>query len=97
MADITLNRKHNYGADAKAKVAELVASAESKLAGQIDKIEWNDDKSGATASGKMFKAHFHVTETDLNVEVDLLSMMAKMAKGVVKEKLEKIVGEKFPA
>lgn len=97
MADITLNRKHNYGADAKAKVAELVEAAQSKLAGQIEKIEWNDEKSGATASGKMFKAHFQVTDTDLTVEVDLLTMMAKMAKGVVKEKLEKIVGDKFPA
>lgn len=97
MADISLNRKHSFGAGAKDHVHDLVTKFQSRSPELVTSVVWNDDKTGAIASGKMFKADFKVTDNELTVEVELIGMMAKMAKGMVKDKLEKIVGEKFPA
>lgn len=97
MADITLNRSHNFGIDVgKDKLGRLVEKFKTSNPGQIDKIDWNADKTGANAEGKFFRGQFAVTASGLSVELELKGFAAKMAKGMVQQRLEKTVGEEFP-
>jgi len=98
MADIVLKRSHTFPVDiAKAKLAKLVDSFRTKNPSMVDAVHWTADGTGATATGKMFECQFKVTDADLSVEVELKGFAAKLAKGMAQSRIEKTVGEEFPA
>ncbi|MBI5610501.1 MAG: polyhydroxyalkanoic acid system family protein [Deltaproteobacteria bacterium] len=98
MADISLQRNHSFGIDSgKEKLARLVSKFQQSNPSLIDRIDWNADKTAAEAEGKHFKAQFALTTAQVKVDIDLKGFAAKMAKGMVQTKLEKTVGEEFPA
>lgn len=98
MADISLNRTHNFPIDAgSAKLQKLVEKFKGDYGAMIETVNWNADKTQATAEGKMFSAKFGVTASNVNAEIDLKGFAAKMAKGMVQGKLEKAIAEEFPA
>lgn len=98
MADITLHRKHSYGVeDARARLEKLLTKFQASKPDMIEKISWNGDKSSAEAGGKYFKGQFKLTGSTLDVDLDLIGFAAKMAKGMVKDRLEKSIDEEFPA
>jgi hypothetical protein len=97
VADISLQRNHNFGVDTgKEKLSRLVNKFQQSNPSMIDRIDWNADKTGADAEGKHFKAQFTLTAAQVKVEIELKGFAAKMAKGIVQSKLEKTVGEEFP-
>ena len=63
----------------------------------IEYVNWAPDGNSAEAGGKMFKGNFRVTADTVSVDLDLIGFIAKMAKSKVQEKLEKQLGEDFPA
>lgn len=98
MADISLQRKHNYGVDeARARVEKLVNKFKTSMPSMIEYVNWAPDGLSAEAGGKMFKGKFAVTADAVSVDLDLIGFIAKMAKPKVQEKLEKQLGEDFPA
>ena len=98
MADIVLTRKHNFPIDlARTKLAKLVESFDRNNPGFVSSVAWEADKGAAAASGKMFESKFKVTDTTLTVEVELKGFAAKMFKSTAQSRLEKTVGEEFPA
>jgi hypothetical protein len=98
MADISLQRTHSYGvADARARLERMLAKFQTAKPDLIERIDWAADRNSAQAGGKYFKGQFRVTESALTVELDLIGFAAKMAKGMVKDRLEKTVTEEFPA
>ncbi len=98
MADISLKRKHSFDAPtAQAKLKLLVDKFQASYGSQIEVIDWNAEKTGARAEGKMFKGQFSLAGDVLVVDIDLKGFAAKMAKGMVESRLQKTVGEEFPA
>ncbi len=98
MADIVLNRTHNFPIDlAKTKLAKLVESFDRNNPGFVSNVVWEADGTAAAATGKMFESKFKVTDNLLTVEVELKGLAAKLAKGMATGRLEKTVSEEFPA
>lgn len=98
MADISMNRRHQFDLEtSKQKLQKLIGKFQASRPGMIDKIEWNADQTGATASGKFFSADFAVNASSVTVELELKGFAAKMAKGMVQQQLDKTVAEEFPA
>ena len=98
MADISLQRKHAYGVDeARTRVEKLVNKFKANMPSMIEYVNWAPDGCSAEAGGKMFKGQFRVTADTVSVDLELIGFLAKMAKGKVQEKLEKQLGEDFPA
>lgn len=97
MADITLHRNHGYGVeDARARLEKLLTKFQASKPDLIEKITWSADRNSAEAGGKHFKGQFRLTASTLDVDLDLIGFAAKMAKGMVKERIEKAIGEEFP-
>jgi len=98
MADISLNRPHQFGVDdARARLEKLLTKFQASKPDLIEKITWAADRNSAEAGGKYFKGQFKLTENAVAVDLDLIGFAAKMAKGMVKDRLEKALGEEFPA
>jgi putative polyhydroxyalkanoate system protein len=98
MADISLSRTHSFDSETgKAKLEKLVGKFQTAYGSMIERIDWNADRSGATAEGKMFSGNFGLVGNALKVELELKGFAAKMAKGMIQQKLEKAVAEEFPA
>ena len=98
MADCNLTRKHTFATDeATTKLHTLVGKFQQSYGNMIETVTWADDKRSATAEGKMFTAQFGVTDTEIKAEIELKGFAAKMAKGMIQQKLEKSVSEEFPA
>lgn len=96
MADISLSRNHAFGLDgAKGKLETLLAGFKERKPDLVSDVSWNGNV--ATASGKMFKAAFSVSESDVGVEIDLIGFAAKMAKGMVRDQISKQLDREFPA
>jgi putative polyhydroxyalkanoate system protein len=93
MADVKVTREHGLDRDeAKGKVKEIVDDLEQTL-DPLDKVEWTND-SFAKISGKGFKGHFEVDDTNVNVEIDL-KFFAKPFKGKIQEKIESRIEKHF--
>ena len=98
MADCNLTRTHAFPSDvATTKLHALVGKFQESYGNMIETVTWADDKRSATAEGKMFTAQFGVTDTQITAEIELKGFAAKMAKGMIQQKLEKSVSEEFPA
>ena len=98
MADISLSRNHAYSIDdARARLERLLVNFQASKPDLIQKVEWAADRNSAEAGGKFFKGQFCLSESALTVDLELIGFAAKMAKGMVKERLEKAIGEEFPA
>lgn len=98
MADITLSRSHAFALDdARARLEKLLTKFQASKPDLIEKIEWSPDRNSAQAGGKYFKGQFRLSGNQVNVELDLIGFAAKLAKGMVKERIEKALGEEFPA
>jgi hypothetical protein len=98
MADCNLTRTHAFPSDvATTKLHSLVGKFQESYGNMIDTVTWTEDKRSATAEGKMFTAEFGVTDTQIKAEIELKGFAAKMAKGMIQQKLEKSVSEEFPA
>jgi putative polyhydroxyalkanoate system protein len=98
MADISLHRTHSYGIDdARTKLEKLLTKFQASKPDMIEKITWSGDKNSAEAGGKYFKGQFKLSGSSLDVDLDLIGFAAKMAKGMVKDRLEKSINEEFPA
>ncbi len=98
MSDISLHRAHQYGVeDARSRLEKLLIKFQASKPDLIEKITWNPDRNSAEAGGKYFKGQFKLSGSSLDVELDLIGFAAKMAKGMVKDRLEKAIGEEFPA
>lgn len=98
MADITLHREHTYGVeDARTRLEKLLVKFQASKPDMIERITWAGDRNSAEAGGKYFKGQFRLSGSTLDVDLDLIGFAAKMAKGLVKDRLEKAVGEEFPA
>jgi putative polyhydroxyalkanoate system protein len=96
MADISLSRDHTFGLDgAKEKLETLLAGFKERKPDLVSDVAWNGNT--ATASGKFFKGAFTVTDTNVNVDVELIGFAAKMAKGMVRDQLTKQLDREFPA
>lgn len=96
MSDISLSRKHPFGLDdAKSKLTTLLDGFRTRKPDLVSDVQWAGNT--ATASGKMFKAAFSVTDSEVNVEIDLIGFAAKMAKGMVREQISKQLDREFPA
>lgn len=98
MADISLSRNHAYSIDdARARLERLLVNFQASKPDLIQKVEWAADRNSAEAGGKFFKGQFRLSDSSLAVDLELIGFAAKMAKGMVKERLEKAIGEEFPA
>ncbi len=98
MADCNLTRSHSFPSDvATAKLHTLVGKFQESYGNMIESVTWADDKRSATAEGKMFTAQFGVTDSAINAEIELKGFAAKMAKGMIQQKLDKTVSDEFPA
>ncbi len=98
MADISLSRAHNYSIeDARTRMDKLLTKFQASKPDLIQTITWSEDRNSAEAGGKYFKGQFKLSAAALTVDLDLIGFAAKMAKGMVKERLEKAIGEEFPA
>ena len=98
MADCNLNRAHSFPSDvATTKLHTLVGKFQESYGNMIETVEWAADKRSATAKGKMFTAQFGVTDAAINAEIELNGFAAKMAKGMIQQKLDKTVSDEFPA
>lgn len=96
MADISLSRNHPFGLDgAKSKLETLLNGFKERKPDLVSDVSWSGNT--ATASGKMFKAAFSVTEANVGVEIELIGFAAKMAKGMVREQISKQLDREFPA
>ncbi|MSP90716.1 MAG: hypothetical protein EXR79_02740 [Myxococcales bacterium] len=97
MADIALTRSHAYPVeDARARLERLLVRFQAAKPDLIERIDWAADRNSAQAGGRYFKGQFRVTETAVSVELDLIGFAAKMAKGMVRARLEKTISEEFP-
>ncbi len=97
MADISLSRNHAYTIDdARARLERLLTNFQASKPDLIQKIEWAADRNSAEAGGKFFKGQFRLAGNTVTVDLELIGFAAKMAKGMVKERLEKALGEEFP-
>ena len=98
MADCNLTRSHSFPSDvATAKLHTLVGKFQESYGNMIESVTWADDKRSATAEGKMFTAQFGVTDSAIIAEIELKGFSAKMAKGMIQQKLDKTVSDEFPA
>ncbi len=98
MADCNLTRSHSFPSElATTKLHTLVGKFQESYGNMIETVTWADDKRSATAEGKMFTAQFGVTDSEIKAEIELKGFAAKMAKGMIQQKLEKSVSEEFPA
>jgi uncharacterized protein YjdB len=98
MADCNLTRAHSFPSDvATTKLHTLVGKFQESYGNMIESVTWADDKRSATAEGKMFTAQFGVTDSAINAEIELKGFAAKMAKGMIQQKLDKTVSDEFPA
>lgn len=97
MADISLTRAHTYAVDdARARLERLLTRFQASKPDLIERIDWAADRNSAQAGGRYFKGQFRVTDAAVHVELDLIGFAAKMAKGMVKDRLEKQINEEFP-
>ncbi|MFZ4577453.1 MAG: polyhydroxyalkanoic acid system family protein [Myxococcota bacterium] len=95
MADITLHRTHAYGAaDARARLERMLKDFQAAKPDYVQQVTWAGN--GATASGKYFKGQFTVTETAVDAEIELIGFAAKLARGIVRERLEQALATDFP-
>ncbi len=96
MADISMNRTHSYGLDdATAKVKAMLEGFQQRKPDLVKDLSWSG--STATASGKFFTGTFAITETKVNVDLNLIGFAAKMAKGMVRDQISKQLDCDFPA
>lgn len=88
MADIEIHRTHNYDLqDARNRLETLLNGLRERKPDLVQEVTWDGDT--ANAGGKFFKGSFTVTPNDVNVEVTLVGFAAKMAKGIVREQINK--------
>ncbi len=96
MATIDLQRSHSLPLDeVKDRLKKLVDDFAERRKELVSKVEWSDDRSHATASGKGFKATFRVDEREARVAVDLSLMLRPFKKKVqarLEQKLEEALG-----
>ena len=88
MADIEITRTHDYGLDdAKVRLEKLLGDYMEHKPDMVNSVSWQD--LTATATGRFFKGRFTVSESDVQVELELIGFAAKMAKGMVREQMGK--------
>ncbi len=87
MAKIAINRTHSKDvAEVMDAVRSMLNQFQTDNPGLVKSIDWNGDGSSAVANGKGFKARFSVTDTSIDVNVDL-SLLASALKGRIESSL----------
>ena len=80
--------------EAKLKLEKLLTGFQSRKPDLIKEV--NIQGNEAKAGGKYFNGCFTVTDNKVSVEVELKGFAAKMAKGMVREQLNKQLDREFP-
>ena len=96
MADISMSRDHSFGLDgAKEKLENMLTGFKERKPDLINDVSWSGNS--AVASGKFFKGTFTVSDANVAVDIELIGFAAKMAKGMVREQMNKQLDREFPA
>jgi len=96
MADISMSRNHSFGQEAATTMVKtMLEGFQQRKPDLVKDLSWSG--STATAAGKFFKGTFTVTETHVNVDLNLIGFAAKMAKGMVRDQISKQLDRDFPA
>lgn len=94
MADIEIRRAHPFDADeALTKLKSMMTEFQTKKPDLVKSLNWSG--STATAEGKYFKGTFGVQSTEVVVSLRLIGFAAKMAKGMVRDQIEKALDKEF--
>ena len=97
MPRLKITRTHNTTlAEASNRVAGLVEGFRSRFHKHIKEETWSDDKTSARCRGRGFDATFSVSESQVQVDVDL-SFVLTPIKGKVESTIEQKLLEAFPA
>lgn len=95
MSDITVRRSHGMELEeAKQKVEQIVGDVQDEFSSLVDKIDWNDDKTRAKVKGKGFTGQFAVTDSDVEIDIDL-KLFARPFKGKVQTRIQSRMDEYF--
>lgn len=94
MPDISITSRHNLGLiAAEARLRAVVDKFAAKYATAVDAVEWT--RGGCAARGRHFAATADLSSEQLTVKVDLINFAARMAKALIKERLETVIAEEF--
>lgn len=95
MADISVRRTHGMELDdAKQKVQSIVDDVEDEFSSLVNNIDWSDDRTHATVTGKGFTGEFEVGDSDVTIDIDL-KMFARPFKGKVESRINSRMDEYF--
>jgi hypothetical protein len=93
---IHVERLHNLGLDeAKVRGHKLLDRFADKLSHLINDTTWNEDGTEGTAAGKLFSAHFTLTDDKVGVDVELRGLGAKFLKGQIETQVQRSLEKWF--
>ncbi len=96
MADIEFRRKHGLDeAEALSKLKSMMDDFQARKPDLVKTLQWSGNV--ATASGKYFKGTFSADGNHVVVQLNLIGFAAKMAKGMVRDQIDKLLTREFPA
>lgn len=95
-ATINVVKTHSLGLEeAKTRGHAMLEKFRDKLSHLISDVNWTDDGTKGTASGKIFSATFSLTETTVTVDVELRGLGARVMKGQIQSQIEKSLERRF--
>ena len=97
MTCIEISRQHRYSGDeATSRFKRMIDDLQSRAPRGAGEVRWSPDNRRVTVTSKHFEARLETTAAGVEVEVELLSLLARMAKGKLRREIENVLDKHFP-
>jgi hypothetical protein len=95
MPDINLTFKHGRTQeDARARLAEAVATAQKQFGAMVSKVEWSNDGNTVHLSGNGFKVDAWVDPVEVHLVGDI-PLLGRLLGGPLLSGLKQVLGHSF--
>jgi hypothetical protein len=95
MPDINLSFKHGRTQeDARARLAEAVASAQQQFGSMVNRVEWSNDGNSVHLSGNGFQVDVWVDAVEVHLIGDI-PLLGRLLGGPLLSGLKQILGRSF--